>query len=264
MSKSNLLKYPAKFSPVPKFKGISMPFLGLGTIWLGRRWPADNKGYRAPSKEETDAYLHLAYKSGIRMFDTATAYGEAERVLGDFFKRNPEVVRDTIIATKWGEEFDPNTETSKVDHTVANLRLSLNQSLSHLPKLDVLYIHKADDDVLSNSRIKDEMLSLVERGTIKYTGASISKETDIERALEKNIVWVDFVQTGADVARSRPDIVRALHEKNIAVVVNAPVRKLPNGVSPKASYLELANNPYVSFVLTGTRNHLEETLDYFE
>ncbi|MBI2342046.1 MAG: aldo/keto reductase, partial [Deltaproteobacteria bacterium] len=207
MSRSNLLKYPAKFPPVPKFQGISMPFLGLGTIWLGRRWPTDNKNYRAPSKEETDSYLHLAYESGIRMFDTAAAYGESERVLGDFFKQNPEVAKDAIIATKWGEEFDLNAETSKVDHTMDHLRLSLNRSLSHLPKADILYIHKADDDVLSNSRIKYEMLSLIDGGAIKYTGASISKETDIERAIEKDILWVDFVQTGADVARSRPDII---------------------------------------------------------
>lgn len=264
MSKCHLSKYPARFPPDSKFKGISMPFLGLGTIWLGRRWPTDNMSYKTPLKDEIDSYLSLAYKSGIRLFDTAAAYGESERVLGGFFKLNPKVVKDTIIATKWGEEFDPNSETSEVIHTTDHLHLSLNRSLSFLPKVDILYVHKADNSVLSDSKVKDEMLSLIDKGSIKYTGASISKETDIERALEKDILWTDFIQTGADVVRNRPDIARALFEKNVAVVVNAPVRKLPNGVTPMESYLELADNPHVSFVLTGTRNHLRETLGYFE
>lgn len=263
MSK-NLEKYLAKFPPDSKFQGVLMSFLGLGTIWLGRRWPADNRDYRTPSKEETDSYLHLAYKSGMRMFDTAAAYGNSEKVLGDFFRRNPENIKDTIIATKWGEEFDPTSETSEVIHTNDHLHLSLNRSLSSLPKVDILYVHKADDIVLRDSKIKDEMLSLVDKGTIKYTGASMSKDADIERALEKDILWTDFIQTGADVIRKRPDIARALFDMNIAVVVNAPVRKLPNGITPKESYLELAYNPHVSFVLTGTRNHLNETLEYFE
>ncbi|MFH1652608.1 MAG: hypothetical protein ABIE74_00975 [Pseudomonadota bacterium] len=48
----------------------------------------------------------------------------------------------------------------------------------------------------------------------------------------------------------------------MAVVVNSPIRKLPAGASPKEAYVDLIENPYISFILTGTRNHLAETLNY--
>lgn len=76
-----------KLPQVDKFKKFpSMPVLGLGTIWIGRRWPVDYKNYQSPSQEEIFSHLDLAYGSGIRMFDTAAAYGYSEEMIGKWFK----------------------------------------------------------------------------------------------------------------------------------------------------------------------------------
>lgn len=242
----------------------SMPIIGIGTIWMGRRWPMDNQNYKSPSKEEIETYLKLAYESGIRMFDTAIAYGLSEDNLGRFFNDNSAYISDSFIATKWGEEFDLETEVSTVTHSKEHLIYSMGRSLQKLPKVDLLYIHKANAEVLSNSDIQREMLSLVDNGKIKYTGASISSESDLESIIKSGHLWVDFLQTGANVVRNRPELIESVFNKGIAVVVNAPVRKLPEGMTPKKSYQILAANPYVSFILTGTRTHLKETLAYFE
>ncbi len=242
---------------------IDMSILGIGTIWLGRKWPENSHNYKEPDKAEIDSYLDLAYRSGIRMFDTAAAYGSSEQLLGQYFKEHPEQIREVYIATKWGEDFDINLETSSTNHSVEYLSFSLKRSLRHLPKVDLLYIHKANSDVLRDKAISGKMLQLKQDKIIAYTGASISSENDLEEALNKNCLWVDFVQTSAAVARNKPDILKAVFDKGIAVVVNAPVRNLPTTISPKESYVSLSENPHVSFVLTGTRNHLTETVGHF-
>lgn len=242
----------------------SMPIIGIGTIWMGRRWPVDNQNYKSPSKGEIETYLKLAYESGIRMFDTAVAYGLSEDNLGRFFNDNSAYISDSFIATKWGEEFDLETEVSTVTHSKEHLIYSMGRSLQKLPKVDLLYIHKANAEVLSSNDIQKEMLSLVDNGKIKYTGASISSGSDLESVIKSGHLWVDFLQTGANVVRARPELIESVFNKGTAVVINAPVRKLPEGVTPKKSYQSLATNPYVSFILTGTRTHLKETLAYFE
>lgn len=264
MIEDNLSRYPARLPTGPKFKGLSIPFLGLGTIWFGRRWPVENKDYEPPSLKEIDSYLSFAYESGIRMFDTAAAYGNSEKILGNYFKMHPEFHDNIFISTKWGEDFEQATETSTVIHTQKQLQLSIERSLSFLPKIDLLYIHKANAQIMANAMIKGEMRSFVDRGAIKYTGASLSREADIVDVLENGTLWVDFIQTSADVVENRPDIISSLFKKGVAVVVNSPFRKRVDKLTPKESYLSFYRNPCVSAMLTGTRTHLRETIGYLQ
>lgn len=241
-----------------------MPLLGLGTIWLGRRWPVDNVNYIEPSKEEKDMFLLTAYRSGIRMFDTAAAYGHSEKILGIFFKEHLNFLENSFIATKWGEDFDTDTEKLSNDHSIKNLLNSFERSQKYLPKIDLLYIHKADSNVLSNREVQTEMFRLVVKGKIKYTGASISNAQALREIFEKQLLWTDFLQTSANVVIENPSLIESIYNMGIVVVVNSPIRKRSDeNLSPKESYLKLANMPFVSFVLTGTRNHLTETIGYF-
>lgn len=260
----NNFKLPmAKFPTDQKFSYLQMPILGLGTIWMGRRWPENNKNYQKPSNDEVGKYLSVAYEAGIRMFDTAAAYGLSEEVLGSYFKLNDGLVPEIFIATKWGEDFDLTLEKSKVDQSVSNLLSSFKRSQEYLPKIDLLYIHKADSEVLSGLAIKEGMLSLVGEKKIRFVGASISDVSALEKVVEKDVLWVDFLQTSAPTIRSRPDLIEQVFNKGIAVVVNSPIRKMPEGMTPRESFLELANNPHVSVVLTGSRTHLEDTIEFF-
>ena len=47
------------------------------------------------------------------------------------------------------------------------------------------------------------------------------------------------------------------------VVVNSPIRRGAAGLSPSVLYQQLIENPNISVILTGTRNHLNETIGYF-
>lgn len=250
--------------PIDKFKGLSsLPILGLGTIWLGRRWPADNKNYIAPSKKETELFLLSAYTAGVQMIDTAVAYGYSEEIIGTFLKSHPDIFKKVFIATKWGENFDVTTEESSTDHSVENLINSFKRSGKFLSRIDLLYIHKADANVLSNKAIQNKMNVLLKTGRIKYTGASVSNADVLRTCLDRDCLWVDFIQTSADVAFGCPNLIEAIFNSGVAVVLNSPIRKKSKILSPKDSYLNLANNPNVSFILTGTRTHFDEVIGYF-
>ena len=166
-------------------------------------------------------------------------------------------------STQWGEEFDLDSETSVINHTLEHFQYSVERSLSRLPKIDLLYIHKADIDVLSDLQIRDAMEFLVKNGKVSFTGASISDGSVLADVVRQDLLWSDFIQTSAEVVRTKPDLIKNIFGKGIAIVVNTPIRNLSKGVPPKDSYLEIVNNPHVSIILTGTRNHLKETIGYF-
>ena len=100
--------------------------LGLGTIWFGRPWPPGNTTYRRPPDDEIARHLERAFQvlangQGILMIDTAAAYGDAEERLGAFLKAHPGLASKAFIATKWGEEFNPQTGNYDAD-TIATLQ----------------------------------------------------------------------------------------------------------------------------------------------
>jgi len=253
----------ANFPNHDKFKELSLPILGLGTIWMGRRWPANNKEYNIPTQDEISSFLTYAYESDIRMFDTAAAYGLSEEVIGNYFKQNPEIINNVFIATKWGENFDLKTEVSTTDHSISNMEASFSNSLSKLPKIDLLYIHKANEKTLQNTEVRDKMLSYIKSNKIKFAGASISDADELEIVFNKDLLWFDFLQTSAAVLWERPELIKDIFNRGIAIIINSPIRKLSEGITPIEAYLNLANNQNITSILTGTRNHLEETIRYF-
>jgi aryl-alcohol dehydrogenase-like predicted oxidoreductase len=247
-----------------KFKDFPLiPVLGVGTIWMGRRWPTNNEYYKQPTLEEINAHLDLAYESGIRMFDTAAAYGHSEEKLGGWLRNEKGRSDKLFIATKWGENFDIKTTTSITDHSLENLRLSFHRSLKCLSKIDLLYVHKANETVLSDTAIINEMNSYIKEGKTGYLGASVSDTITLEHVVNSNNLWFHFLQTSADVLLDRPDLIEKVYNAGVAIVINSPIRKSTTNKSPKECYSQIVQNPLASFVLTGTRTHLRETIDYF-
>ena len=89
------------------------PSLGAGTWALGGPWefagaPA---GWGEVDDEVSIAAVRVAYEGGVRLFDTADAYGcgHAERVLG---KAVAPFRDDVVIATKAGLVFDEAPRTA--------------------------------------------------------------------------------------------------------------------------------------------------------
>ena len=241
--------------------------LGFGTIWFGRQWPPDNSAYIPPDSTEIYSYLKLAYKQmsdQLLMLDTAPAYGLSEQRIGEFLQAYPEFRSKTFIATKWGENFDTKTGLSITDHSLENLKASLGQSLDHLGKIDLLYIHKSSEEVLTNQVVMAELLAMKKKNTagIRFLGVSISDSKVLKNAHQKNLFEpFDVLQIPAPLVFEHRSMLEKLQVQGKAVVVNSPIRKASQS-SPRKCFQELLQEKCVSLVLTGTRNHLSETLQY--
>ena len=62
--------------------------LVLGTVQFGLDYGINNQNGK-PTREKSLKMLNFAYQEGIRTFDTAYSYGDAEEILGEFSqKRN--------------------------------------------------------------------------------------------------------------------------------------------------------------------------------
>jgi len=242
--------------------------LGIGTTWFGRPWPPENSSYSHPDLEEITDYLNKAFsytdnQMAKLMIDTSSSYGVSEEKIGQYFKSQKQLLEQTLIATKWGEEFNASSGSCKLEHSLNQLRSSFERSLIRLGKIDILYIHRTNNEVLNNKTVIDEMKQLKTDDKLKFIGASFSNEKTLEEAIGDNLTdWCDLIQLPASVLLERPDLISKIKQDNTAIVVNSPIRKGANK-PPKEIYQQLISHQEIAVILTGTRNHLEETVGYF-
>lgn len=135
-----------------------MAKLCLGTVQFGMNYGVYNKIGRQPTWNESFEMLDYALENGIDTIDTARAYGEAELVLGEYFKNRKDKKNHVRVISK----LRPNVIDKGVDiervvmeeckNTLQRLKLEkLNGYLLHTPE----YIY--NDEILSALRkLKNE------------------------------------------------------------------------------------------------------------
>jgi len=258
--------------PVKKFgeEGLKLSLLGIGTTWFGRPWPPGNPSYTYPDSKEINDYLNKIFATmdnaeAMIMIDTSASYGLSEKRVGEYFRTKKELLSRAFIATKWGEEFNISTGVCTLNHSKKNLIVSVKKSLSCLGKIDLLYIHRTSIEVLKDHEVIDEMKKIKKHhyGHINYIGASFSNEGIWETAVKENLIgWLDAIQMPASVFLKAPDLIDKLPRKDIAIILNSPIRR-GNNRPPKNIYADLLQHSEISVILTGTRHHLKETIGYF-
>jgi aryl-alcohol dehydrogenase-like predicted oxidoreductase len=248
--------------------------LGSGLIGIGRKW--GHKESSIPSENEALRYLDYAYKLGIRFFDTAPAYGSSEERLGKFIKSLPQKKRDEItVATKFGEHWDAEKGLTYTDHSFNALQKSLDQSLQHLGKIDILQIHKTSPKVLHSTDLK-KGLTYARSNSITRFGASVSDKESAEIVCDSNLyssIQLPFNEANTTFAA----IIERAQAKGKMVIVNRPFNmggilyeKVKN-LSPEEQRIHayrfiLQRVTTKGVVLTGTKSadHLRENWDAFK
>jgi aryl-alcohol dehydrogenase-like predicted oxidoreductase len=167
--------------------------LGLGTVQWGTRYGLDNQhGVTAP--EAVKAILTLAERFGVRVLDTASAYGMAESILGQNQLGSFKVVTKT-----------PKFASATIrDMHVHEMAQSLHQSLQRLSSKKVygLLVHHAQDLLVTGSdKLISSMMNLKERGFVEKVGVSIYDSAQIDAVLK--IFTPDIVQVPISVFDQR-------------------------------------------------------------
>ncbi|WP_405868235.1 aldo/keto reductase [Streptomyces sp. NBC_01515] len=158
--------------------GLEVSALGLGTMNM--------TGPYGPPQDvrEMVALLRSAVERGVTFFDTAEAYGplENEKLLGEAFEG---IRDDVVIATKFGFDFDPDTEqglgglNSRPEH----IRRVTDAMLKRLrtDHIDLLYQHRVDPDVPIED-VAGTVKELIAEGKVRHFGLSEAGVQTIRRA----------------------------------------------------------------------------------
>jgi len=234
--------------------------LGLGLLSIGRPW-----GHRRESPPPEDAALALleaAVALGIRVLDTAPAYGASEAILGRFLSR-PGAARDSLfISTKMGESWDPATGDSSVDHRYDALKASIDASLERLGRIDLLQLHKSTAQALVSPDVARAVDYAFSRG-VRHFGASVSDLAAAEAATRTP--WCSYLQFPFNRAHTTlSDIFPLARKKRLKLLINRPLAMGAIAASADA-FAFVTQQDFTGAVLTGTKSvaHLRENYAAF-
>ncbi|MFF2951694.1 aldo/keto reductase [Kitasatospora sp. NPDC057965] len=234
--------------------------LGLGLIGIGRPWPTP-ESVVCPT-EQAWALLDRAVELGVRLFDTAAAYGRSEAVLGEYLAGLPADRREELlIATKCGEAW-PAAEGARPDHSLGALEASFERSRRLLGRIDLLQLHKCTVDDLHDEHLLAWFEGLRTSGEVGAVGVSVSSEEALRTALDAAVF--DTVQFPSNSANAGFTAVFAEAERSHLPLLNRPMA---------SGALAAAGNPFAfhatafrrAVVLTGTTQvrHLEANAAMF-
>ena len=262
--------------------GLRVSPLGLGLAALGRPGYI-NLGHGQDLRGETEVdamegnahdVLDTAFAHGVRYFDAARSYGEAEAFLASWLELRGLRPSEVTVGSKWGYTYtagwrvDADTHEVK-DLSAANLRRQLAESRALLgPHLRLYQIHSAtvESGVLEDGEVLEELARLRGEGTaIGFTTTGPRQAETIRRALE--VGGFDTVQaTWNLIERSAASALAEARAAGLGVIVKEalangrltargdPLASIAaeRGTSPDALALAAAlAQPWADVVLSG-------------
>lgn len=165
--------------------------LALGTAQFGLDYGITNTRGRVPAGEAA-ALLRQAWDGGVRLLDTAQAYGNSEETVGAAMEGGWRVVTKTLPLRS--QSVDPQA-VSRVDAAFA-------QSISRLGKVDTLLVHHAQDLLVAGGELLFSWLqSRKDQGQVARIGVSVYDGVEIAALLDR--YTFDVVQLPANIADQR-------------------------------------------------------------
>lgn len=163
-----------------------MPELCLGTVQFGMKYGVNNQIGRQPAWEESFEMLDYAIDHGIDTIDTASAYGEAEQLLGSYFKKCTRRNEIKVISKLRPNVIEPGVQVKKTIQ--AECRDSL-QKLG-LERLNGYLLHTPE--YIYNEDVLGALLQLKKDGYVENIGVSIYDLKEGDAAVDTGVV--DYIQ----------------------------------------------------------------------
>lgn len=158
--------------------------LGLGTVQWGMPYGVANRSGQ-PTTSEVGMMLRLARQHGVSLLDTAYAYGEAERVLGE----QGAGTQGFQVVTKT----KPLQKGQITEEHVGDVVKAFHESLARLNVARVygLLVHHADA-LLRDERVWAALENLKAKGLVEKIGVSLYEPHELDGILGK--YRIDLVQ----------------------------------------------------------------------
>ncbi len=148
----------------------------LGTAQIGLHYGVANRAGK-PSAIEAKRILETSYIGGVRVFDTAQAYGSSEEALGHFFRANPGL-RDWRIITKLSPAIDSRDATA--------IKKAVHESIARIGGRSIwtLLLHREQQIDEWSGTLGATLLELQHEGLIQNLGVSVYSPSYAVMAVE--------------------------------------------------------------------------------
>ncbi|MFE8951401.1 aldo/keto reductase [Streptomyces althioticus] len=206
--------------------GIQVSALGFGCWAIGGEWQdgaGQPLGWGKVDDEESVRAIHRALDLGVTFFDTADVYGtgHSELILGRALGSRRD---DVVVATKWGNLFDPGTRTaSGADDSPEHLRRALTASLRRLgtDHVDLYQLHLADAGPGRAAVLRDACEELVAEGLIR--AYAWSTDDPARAAVFAEGPHCAAVQHALNVLDDAPEMLLLCEKAGLASVNRSPL-----------------------------------------
>jgi predicted aldo/keto reductase-like oxidoreductase len=161
--------------------------------------------------------LRVAYREGVRYFDTAAGYRNAEKVFGEWFKAAPEVRKSIFLATKTEITGKPSDMLKVLDTRLERLNTDY---------IDLLFFHQLSTEQVEwprSKEMKEAVEAIKKTGKVKFVGFSThddSRADQIRNAAEGGFVDVIMLMHNPWIEKDSPlnKSLDAAHRKGIGLV----------------------------------------------
>lgn len=214
----------------------------LGTVQFGMNYGIQENGQ--PQAEKVGEMLNYAIDHGIDVLDTASAYGEAETILGTYIKTHCEMAEKiTVVSKLRPEAFSGKAVQDWPCIALTNARESLARV--GRKKFTAYFFHNAS--YIFDVRAVQALNTVKETGIADYIGVSIYTPEEAMKALEYD--QIGAIQVPYNLFDHRLDkcgFFKKADEKGILVfarssllqgLVTMDPENLPEKVSFAKSYL---------------------------
>ncbi len=243
------------------WNGVTVPRFGLGTWAAGGMmiWPDGPSSYGSISRDDAIAGIREAYDMGIRIFDTAAAYGagNAELILGEALEDKS----DVVIVTKCGFTGNPETRViDPVDLSPAAIRKGVEGSLKRLkrPTVDVVLLHHNGLEVTKARPVFDALEAMRSEGLIACYGWSSDAVDGI--AAVTDYPGFKVVEHDLNVFDTADDMLHLVEQRQLYSLARLPLAmgllsgKYSKGARLSGTDVRASSAPWLKYFKEGAAN----------
>lgn len=183
-----------------------MKELVLGTAQLGLNYGINNN-FGKPNEIEVFDMLDCALNNGIRILDTAGAYGDSEQIIGKYLNKHKNAFK---IATKLPEINNEGDIKRNIEKSLNKLGIS---------SIDYYLVHSFND-IIKHKEIINILEQYKKNGIIKNIGISIYQPDELEYILENLVKNISIIQIPFNILDNRwirSGLLKKSKEKGISI-----------------------------------------------